>query len=97
MKTIHYKNSIVTGELQVPGDKSISHRAVMLGSIAEGKTSVTGFLNGEDCLRTIEIFRQLGVTIETDGTTVAIDSPGILNWQTPSEQLYAEILVRQRD
>lgn len=89
MKTIHYKNSIVTGELQVPGDKSISHRAVMLGSIAEGKTSVTGFLNGEDCLRTIEIFRQLGVTIETDGTTVAIDSPGILNWQTPSEQLYA--------
>lgn len=89
MKTIHYKNSIVTGELQVPGDKSISHRAVMLGSIAEGKTSVTGFLNGEDCLRTIEIFRQLGVTIETEGTTVAIDSPGILNWQTPSEQLYA--------
>lgn len=89
MKTIHYKNSIVTGELQVPGDKSISHRAVMLGSIAEGKTSVTGFLNGEDCLRTIEIFRQLGVTIEAEGTTVAIDSPGILNWQTPSEQLYA--------
>ena len=55
------------GNVVVPGDKSISHRAVMLGSIAEGKTQITGFLDGEDCLRTIDIFRQLGVSIERDG------------------------------
>ncbi len=89
LQTIHYKNAVVKGELQVPGDKSISHRAVMLGSIAEGKTSITGFLNGEDCLRTIDIFEQLGVTIETEGTNVEIESPGILNWTKPTEELYA--------
>lgn len=89
MQTVHYKNAVVGGTLQVPGDKSISHRAVMLGSIAKGKTTVTGFLNGDDCLRTIDIFEQLGVTIETNGTNVDIESPGILNWTTPTKQLYA--------
>jgi 3-phosphoshikimate 1-carboxyvinyltransferase len=52
------------GEVTVPGDKSISHRAVILGSIAEGKTEVFNFLEGEDNLRTIEAFRKLGVNIE---------------------------------
>lgn len=89
LKTIHFEEAIVTGELQVPGDKSISHRAVMLGSIAEGKTEITGFLQGEDCLRTIEIFKQLGVKIEREGQTVEIDSPGIENWSSPVEPLYA--------
>lgn len=89
LQTIHYKNAVVQGELQVPGDKSISHRAVMLGSIAEGKTSITGFLNGEDCLRTIDIFEQLGVTIQADETNVTIDSPGINRWKTPKASLYA--------
>lgn len=54
----------IQGRLSVPGDKSISHRAVMLGSLAQGKTEITGFLNGEDCLHTVEIFRQLGVRID---------------------------------
>lgn len=79
----------MNGQLVVPGDKSISHRSIMLGSIAEGQTNITGFLDGDDCLRTIAIFKQLGVSIERKGTNVMIDSPGIQNWQTPTAELYA--------
>ncbi|HNV84898.1 MAG TPA: 3-phosphoshikimate 1-carboxyvinyltransferase, partial [Arenimonas sp.] len=53
------------GEITVPGDKSVSHRAIMLGAIAEGVTRVSGFLEGEDTLATARIFQQLGVRIET--------------------------------
>src|SRR5690606_7268392 len=52
------------GRIRVPGDKSISHRSIMLGSLAEGVTEVTGFLEGEDSLATLQTFRDLGVTIE---------------------------------
>ena len=52
------------GEVSVPGDKSISHRAIMLGSIADGETRVTGFLEGEDTLATAAAFRAMGVHIE---------------------------------
>ena len=52
------------GEITVPGDKSISHRAVMLGALANGTTHITGFLMGEDCLSTIDCFRKMGVEIE---------------------------------
>ncbi len=55
----------LTGEITVPGDKSISHRAIMLGAIAEGVTKVSGFLEGEDTRATARIFQQLGVRIET--------------------------------
>ncbi len=61
------------GRVKVPGDKSISHRSIMLGSIAEGKTEIEGFLHGEDCLSTVQAFRDLGVKIEgvnTDKITV---------------------------
>ncbi len=61
------------GRVKVPGDKSISHRSIMLGSIAEGKTEIEGFLHGEDCLSTVQAFRDLGVEIEgvnTDKITV---------------------------
>jgi 3-phosphoshikimate 1-carboxyvinyltransferase len=54
----------LTGKIRVPGDKSISHRSIMLGSIAEGVTEVTGFLQGEDSLATLQAFRSLGVNIE---------------------------------
>lgn len=54
----------VKGRIRVPGDKSISHRSIMLGSLAEGVTEVTGFLEGEDSLATLQTFRDLGVTIE---------------------------------
>jgi 3-phosphoshikimate 1-carboxyvinyltransferase len=52
------------GRLRVPGDKSISHRAIMLGSVAEGVTVITGFLEGEDCLATLKAFRAMGVRID---------------------------------
>jgi len=54
----------LTGRVRVPGDKSISHRSIMLGSLAEGMTEVSGFLEGEDSLATLAAFRSLGVTIE---------------------------------
>ncbi|MHA6259646.1 3-phosphoshikimate 1-carboxyvinyltransferase [Sporosarcina sp. CAU 1771] len=89
LKKVEFSKPTLSGELTVPGDKSISHRSIMLGSIAEGQTQVTGFLDGEDCLRTIEMFKQLGVSIERKGTEVLIDSPGMQNWQTPSTELYS--------
>ena len=54
----------LAGEVTVPGDKSISHRALMLGGIARGTTEVTGFLESEDCLATLAALRNLGVAIE---------------------------------
>lgn len=54
----------VQGELRVPGDKSISHRSVMLGSLAEGETRVRGFLEGEDALSTLKAFQAMGVEID---------------------------------
>lgn len=89
VKTVQFNRPIVNGSIKVPGDKSISHRAIMLGSIAEGRTTVKGFLEGEDCLRTIDIFKRLGVSIERVGTDVAIDSPGMENWINPISELYA--------
>ncbi|MBB4823761.1 3-phosphoshikimate 1-carboxyvinyltransferase [Sporosarcina luteola] len=88
-KTVEFSKPVLRGELKVPGDKSISHRAVMLGSIATGKTNISGFLPGEDCLCTIDIFRKLGVAIERKGDQVAIDSPGIEGWKSPDGPLYA--------
>ena len=55
------KLSFARGVLTVPGDKSISHRAVMLGSLADGVTEITGFLQGADCLSTIDCFRNMGI------------------------------------
>ena len=54
----------VSGSIRVPGDKSISHRSIMLASIADGVSNVSGFLQGEDSLNTIRAFQQLGVAIE---------------------------------
>lgn len=88
-KIVEFTKPVLQGDMAVPGDKSISHRAVMLGSIAKGQTQITGFLDGEDCLHTIDIFRQLGVSIERDGTSVMIDSPGMQEWETPADNLYA--------
>ncbi|MEK3765230.1 3-phosphoshikimate 1-carboxyvinyltransferase [Solibacillus sp. FSL K6-4121] len=87
-KTLQYEQVALQGNIRVPGDKSISHRAVMFGSIAKGRTTVTGFLLGEDCLSTIDCFKKLGVEFEVDGTNVTIDSPGIDNWTEPKEVLY---------
>ena len=57
----------LSGELTIPGDKSISHRSIMFGSIAEGLTEVRGFLQGADCLSTISCFTKMGIPIENKG------------------------------
>ncbi|TQR35259.1 3-phosphoshikimate 1-carboxyvinyltransferase [Lysinibacillus sphaericus] len=87
-KVLQYDKPSLQGTLTIPGDKSISHRSVMFGAIATGKTTVDGFLLGEDCLSTIDCFRKLGVKIDVEGTNVSIDSPGIEGWQEPTEVLY---------
>lgn len=75
------------GTLNIPGDKSISHRSIMFGAMAKGTTTVDGFLLGDDCLSTISCFRKLGVDIEVDGTHVSIKSKGISNWKEPQDIL----------
>ena len=77
----------LNGKIRIPGDKSISHRAVMFGAIANGTTVVEGFLPGEDCLSTIDCFRKLGVTIVQDGEKVTIEGKGWDGLQEPTEIL----------
>lgn len=89
MRTSMYRKSHIKGQITVPGDKSISHRAVMLGAIAEGTTSVDGFLMGADCLSTIECFRQLGVCIETFQNHVEIHGAGLRGLKPPIQILDA--------
>lgn len=78
----------ITGQIRVPGDKSISHRAVIFGAIADGITEVTGFLEGEDALATLSAFRQMGVTIEgPDAGKVIIHGVGIHGLLAPTTPL----------
>ena len=77
----------LNGSIQVPGDKSVSHRSIMFGAIADGITEVENFLLGEDCLSTISCFRKLGVDIEQDGSKVKIQGVGAQGLKTPSEIL----------
>jgi 3-phosphoshikimate 1-carboxyvinyltransferase len=77
----------LNGELQVPGDKSISHRAVMFGAVAEGKTRIHNFLMGEDCLSTISCFRKLGVDIKLKEDVVVVDGNGWDSLSEPTEVL----------
>ncbi len=76
------------GEMTVPGDKSISHRAVMLGAIAHGETRISGFLPGADCLSTIACFRQMGIDIEADGENVTVKGRGLHGLSAPRKTLY---------
>lgn len=75
------------GTVTVPGDKSISHRAVLFGSIAKGITRVEGFLQGADCLSTISCFRRLGIDIENEAGIVTVHGKGLHGLQTPTEVL----------
>ena len=83
------KSSPLRGELTVPGDKSISHRAVMFGSISEGLTEITDFLQGADCLSTISCFRKLGIEIENTGERILVHGRGLHGLTAPSETLDA--------
>ena len=71
------------GSIKVPGDKSISHRSIMLGSIANGVTNISGFLEGEDSLATLNAFKDMGVKIEREGSNVVINGVG-MNGLKPS-------------
>lgn len=75
------------GTLSVPGDKSISHRAVMFGALAQGTTKISGFLEGADCLSTIRCFRQMGISIEQNGSDVLVHGKGLHGLSAPSDVL----------
>lgn len=81
-------NGPLTGEVSVPGDKSITHRAIMLASLSKGKTVISKPLLGEDCVSTINIFRKLGVQISIEEDNVIVDSPGYEQFHEPAEILY---------
>ena len=76
------------GQIKVPGDKSISHRAVMLGSLASGVTEISGFLKGADCLSTIDCFRKMGIDIDINGENVTVHGNGLRGLLKPDEMLY---------
>ncbi|MGI8315354.1 3-phosphoshikimate 1-carboxyvinyltransferase [Halobacillus mangrovi] len=73
----------LSGTLEVPGDKSISHRSVIFASLAEGTSKVSNFLTGEDCLRTVNAFRSLGVEIEQSEDNLVIHGKGVDNLNEP--------------
>ncbi len=75
----------VKGEITVPGDKSISHRSIMLGAIANGTTTVRGFLRGDDNMATMGAFRAMGVEINDDGQTVVIQGKGLHGLSEPGD------------
>lgn len=77
------------GEVTIPGDKSISHRSIMLGSLAKGTTEVTGFLQGADCLSSISCFEKMGIQIENDQktNTVRIHGNGLRGLKKPEHIL----------
>lgn len=77
----------IQGEIQVPGDKSISHRAALFGGMAQGETHITNFLPGQDCLSTLACLRGLGVEWERQGSEVWIKGQGFRNWKEPTDIL----------
>lgn len=84
IEKIHNANGTIT----VPGDKSVSHRAVMLGALADGTTHISGFLKGADCLATIDCFRKMGIEIEVDGENVTVHGKGLHGLTAPDSVLY---------
>ena len=78
------KHGPLRGELAVPGDKSISHRSVMFGALSEGITEAENFLTGADCLSTISCFRQMGISVEQNGTSVIVHGKGLHGLTRPS-------------
>lgn len=81
------KASPLKGEVHIPGDKSISHRSVMFGSIAKGTTQISHFLQGADCLSTISCFQKMGVAIENNGDSVIVRGNGLRGLKRPDTVL----------
>ncbi len=86
VKTITKKSGL-RGEITIPGDKSISHRSIMLGSIALGTTEITNFLEGADCMSTIGCFRRMGVEIERKADCVLVHGKGMRGLSAPNNTL----------
>ena len=83
------KQQGLRGTLAVPGDKSISHRAVMFGALADGTTRISHFLEGADCLSTISCFRRMGIEIERNGSEILVHGNGLRGLNSPREILNA--------
>lgn len=81
------KVTSLKGTVTIPGDKSISHRAVMFGSLAKGTTEITGFLQGADCLSTISCFSKMGIDITNTGEKVIVNGKGLRGLNAPSTTL----------
>lgn len=82
-----HKVKKLRGTVRIPGDKSISHRSVMFGAIAKGRTEITGFLQGADCLSTISCFRSMGIEIINDKHTVTVNGRGLHGLSAPDSVL----------
>ena len=88
MKFLLQSGGQLNGFFRVPGDKSISHLSIMLGSLAEGLTEVEGFLEGDDALATLQAFRDMGVNIEGPGNgSVRIHGVGLYGLKKPANAL----------
>jgi len=87
MRKIIYPKDNLSGTITVPGDKSISHRAVMFGALASGSTEITGFLTGADCMSTISCFKKLGIDIEVSGDKVTVHGKGLNGLKEPKDTL----------
>ena len=86
---IHTASKGLRGEIQIPGDKSISHRSVMFGALAKGTTEITHFLQGADCLSTIGCFREMGIEIENTNEKIIVHGKGLHGLSAPSKILNA--------
>lgn len=87
MSMVIQGNGALCGEITVPGDKSVSHRAVIFGSLARGETIISGFLTGEDCLSTVGCLQKMGVAIDVDGTDVRVQGVGLNGLREPADVL----------
>ena len=86
---LFHKSHPLKGEITVPGDKSISHRGIMLGALANGTTSITNFLKGADCLSTISCFQKMGIEIEETENEILVHGKGLHGLSAPKEILDA--------
>ncbi|MFH1593753.1 MAG: 3-phosphoshikimate 1-carboxyvinyltransferase [Candidatus Omnitrophota bacterium] len=88
MKKIINPINCLRGEIDLPGDKSISHRVVFIGSIASGKTIGKNFLKADDCLSTVEAFRSMGVAIDITDKRICVNGRGLRGLKKPDGDLY---------